>query len=66
MTALPLAGWVTPTTVSPRPVSLARTLMVTGVSAVVVAVSATAFSSGAVTVTVTVAESSRPKASRTV
>ena len=63
--APPLAGWVTPTTVSPWPVSLARTLMVTGVPAGVASSSSLAIIGGGVTVTVTVAVAVWPKASRT-
>ena len=43
MTAAPFDGVPTSMMVSPSPVSLAKTLMVTGVSAGVVAVSFTAF-----------------------
>ncbi|EXI88076.1 MAG: hypothetical protein AW12_01923 [Candidatus Accumulibacter sp. BA-94] len=55
ITALPFAGGLAWVMLNSVPVSLASTLMLTGLPAVVVAVSFTAFSAGGVTVTVTVA-----------
>ncbi|EXI88078.1 MAG: hypothetical protein AW12_01925 [Candidatus Accumulibacter sp. BA-94] len=53
--ALPWAGEITWAMLNPVPVSLASTLMLTGLPAVVVAVSFAAFSAGGMTATVTVA-----------
>ncbi|EXI88077.1 MAG: hypothetical protein AW12_01924 [Candidatus Accumulibacter sp. BA-94] len=53
--ALPWAGGITWAMPNPVPVSLASTLMLTGLPAAVLAVSFTAFSPGGLTVTVTVA-----------
>ncbi|EXI88075.1 MAG: hypothetical protein AW12_01922 [Candidatus Accumulibacter sp. BA-94] len=66
ITALPCAGGLVWKMLNPVPVSLASTLIVTGVPAAVLAASFTAFSPGGLTVAVTVALALWPKLSRMV